>query len=229
MAHQPNLRRARLGSAPTQAGIWVDGLDAVTHRPATAVSRDGGRTWITHTFAGLPAVPPSLPEDVQKRGGKYVEGAKWYLPRIASYDGRTAYAMVLAYSADAPADRIAVFRTTDAGTTWTLTSNLSQRETLAYRGYATPDNAHVIQTLAPPPQLHLLVSTDGRSYAPRNVDGFAEEGSAWLSIGPGTPFLALSGGGFQASMSEDGLAWRTIWKISCIRDVPCASPSASPN
>jgi hypothetical protein len=28
--------------------LWVSGLDPATHRPAVAVSRDGGRTWTTH-------------------------------------------------------------------------------------------------------------------------------------------------------------------------------------
>lgn len=90
LATQPPLREATVFTGVTpQQGIWVSGTSA--GRPAVSVSRDGGRTWRTHTF------PP---------------GAADQPPVLATSDGRLAYFFTLS------GGRLREWRSTDSGGSW---------------------------------------------------------------------------------------------------------------
>jgi hypothetical protein len=102
----PPPKLAVVAATPPDAGIWVSGYarsdaqELVGEGSMVSVSRDGGRTWTSHTLS-----------EPLEEGGAYTNGSAV----IATADGRTVYA-VGRLGAD-----LRIHRSTDGGVTWAPT------------------------------------------------------------------------------------------------------------
>ena len=107
LANQPPLVEYETITVPLSAGVWLEGLDPTTRRPAVAVSRDGGATWVTSTFEAEKQIGDQLP--VRPGISR---------PDVRTADGQTAFAMFAA-----EAGPVRVYRTTDGGQSWQRTQS----------------------------------------------------------------------------------------------------------
>ncbi|GAB3142677.1 hypothetical protein GCM10027290_17660 [Micromonospora sonneratiae] len=194
LAKQPPLAEFELVEVPTKAGVWVQGYDPVTRRPAVAVSQDRGANWQVSVFgAEAPArsVGGSIPT--------------MYLPNVATTDGRTAYAIFIDGGRS-----VRVYRSTDAGRTWTRTNpgdRISQLPLAGPRSHVASDGSHVLVAQDPEAGYVLLASRDGRTYAPLEGTGLPVE----TTVSPGVAEIAEGRYYYltreQLYLSEDGMRW----------------------
>ncbi|GAB2944742.1 hypothetical protein GCM10027280_36900 [Micromonospora polyrhachis] len=198
LATQPPLVEFELVGTPAKAGVWVQGYDPATRRPAVAVSRDRGVTWEVSVFeAEAPA---------RAVGGLT---PAMYLPNVATTDGRTAYAVFID---DSRTQR--VYRSTDAGRTWARTNpdgRITQLSLAGPESYVTPDGSHVLTAQHPSAGYVLLASRDGRTYAPLADTGLppAITGSPGVGeIAEGRYFYLTRE---QLYLSDDGMRW---WPVA---------------
>jgi hypothetical protein len=190
LATQPDILVVDVTDAPGSAGVWISGYERDTHKPAVAVSHDGGKTWATHVFTEGTAPPTDGPGDVLPTG---------WAPDLATTDGQTAYAVLSDEN-----DHMRVYRSTNGGATWPL---LQETGTLPHwTAFVTPDGSHVALEQASP-GLRPWISRDGGPYV----------ASEFTGIPPfGVPPTPLDGGGFLAwtddylYASDDGLSWRRL-------------------
>jgi photosystem II stability/assembly factor-like uncharacterized protein len=151
LSTQPPLADFQIAYVPPSIGMWVQGYDPATHRPAVAVSHDRGRTWTVTVFTAESPAPVN--------GGST---AAMYQPAIATADGQTAYATILATN-DPTAH---LYRSTDGGGHWQRTnpdgplSGLSGETPLSF---VTADGAHVM-LLQDGDTFVFWISTDGKTY-----------------------------------------------------------------
>lgn len=118
------------GDVPAGAGIWASGYEEqrtvsggrlVGQGSAVAVSRDGGRTWDRHVFAGVLTAGDDVALD------------------IATRDGRTVYAVGRVGAA------LVVHRSADGGRTWRRTAGTAVVGERSVRASVRPDGALVVQ------------------------------------------------------------------------------------
>jgi hypothetical protein len=187
LANQPPLERAHLVDTPSDAGIWMDGLEPATGKPAVAVSRNGGRDWDTHVFAGeqTPVTRPTV--------------------NVATTDGRTVYAAIRLVD-----DQVHLYRSIDGGETWQLLNPDGQSTGAALVtgiGYVTADGAFVTM-YTEGDTFVLRVSTDGRTYRPLVAAG----GPPKITVPP----HAVDDGHYllyterAVYLSGDGRAWQQL-------------------
>ncbi|MEU6076720.1 hypothetical protein [Micromonospora sp. NPDC047074] len=118
------------GDVPAEAGIWASGYERqrtesggrlVGQGSAVAVSRDGGRTWERHVFAGALTAGDDVALDVATR------------------DGRTVYAVGRVGAA------LVVHRSADGGRTWRRTTGTAAVGERSVRASVRPDGTLVVQ------------------------------------------------------------------------------------
>ncbi|GAB3846917.1 WD40/YVTN/BNR-like repeat-containing protein [Dactylosporangium cerinum] len=218
LATQPDFFVNGPVDVPTTGGFWVTGRERDgEHRPAIAVSRDGGRTWATHVFtrAETGEAPSSM----------------FTFVRPASVDGVTGYAIM---PVEDPSDttgtgptsaatagmQTLVFRTVDAGKTW---QRVHPRQTLPRRyyqdgdSYVAADGSHVVLASNDPPFRWYASDDGGNSYRPVSQPGLGtsllhKNGARVIVAGPGA-YLAFDDGALY--QSADGLRWtRTVIRPS---------------
>ncbi|WP_327027982.1 glycoside hydrolase [Micromonospora sp. NBC_01740] len=120
---------ALVGDASAEAGIWASGYESETvmdgrlvgRGSAVAVSRDGGRTWHRHVFAGALTAGNDVALD------------------IATRDGRTVYAVGRVGAA------LVVHRSDDGGLTWQRTTGSATVGERSVQASVRPDGALVVQ------------------------------------------------------------------------------------
>jgi hypothetical protein len=157
LAHQPGLARFQLAQAPTGAGVWVQGYDPTTHRPAVAISRDRGATWAVSAFSAESPAPFGSERT-----------ATMYLPRIATADGQTAYAIFAGQEG-----RVRVYRSLDGGRTWRRTDHdghLGAASLAGPESFVSGDGGHVVP-VQPAGRYGYVSSRDGGDYVPQAVTG----------------------------------------------------------
>ncbi|MEU9508642.1 sialidase family protein [Micromonospora sp. NPDC048170] len=121
---------ALAGDVPAGAGIWASGYERqrttsggrlVGQGSAVAVSRDGGRTWERHVFAGALTAGEDVALDV------------------ATSDGRTVYAVGRVGAA------LVVHRSADGGRTWRRAAGTVAVGERSVRASVRPDGTLVVQ------------------------------------------------------------------------------------
>jgi hypothetical protein len=194
LATQPPLVEFSIITAPLGAGLWLEGLDPTTRRPAVVVSRDGGTSWVTSTFE---AEPP-LGDQAPIRPGIS-------RPEVRTADGQTAFAMF----ADGPGP-VRIYRTTDGGQSW-LRMNPDARSWDVPRGALSiviAGGRHVLvyrdDPLGP---TKLAESADGRVYQPFAPVGLPPVGIAPIAVDEN---LFLYRDYNTIYRSEDGVHWQPL-------------------
>jgi hypothetical protein len=197
LAHQPTGIEVPRGwvpiaDTPPSAGMWVQGRDPATRKPALAVSHDQGRTWTTHVFTeGLPA---------EERDGLT---PTMYQPTVVSTDGQTAYVLIYGDKRDRG------YRTTDGGAVWQRVPG-DYALGRPYSSFVAGDGSHVVLlTRRPGPEF--WASRDGHPYAPVTLTGFpmSAESPVVPRTGDRGRYLAWTSGPTAAIyISDDGWTWR---------------------
>jgi hypothetical protein len=191
---QPPVRRPVPAAVPATAGLWVQGLDQDSGRPATAVSHDGGRTWTGAVFDAEP-VPPGLP-------GEQVAGM--YLPTVATADGTVAYALFAGLPDQSPR----VYRSGDAGRNWQRVDN-GNPVPAPLAGPASvvlADGTHVVVTIAGT-GFQYQASPDGVAYRPVELTGLPPTDVVPRAV---TERFYLGRDGDALYTSADGRAWHRV-------------------
>ncbi|MEV4516289.1 sialidase family protein [Dactylosporangium sp. NPDC049525] len=190
--------------------LWVTGREPTgEHRPAVAVSSDGGRTWSAHVFTR--AETGEAPSDMYT----------FALP--ASTDGVTGYTII---STPDPTDstgvgpttratagiQTLVFRTGDGGLTWQRVHPSQTLPRRYYQGgdaYVAADGSHVVLASNDLPYRWYTSTDGGNSYHPANQPGLGgallhKDGARVLAAAPGV-YLAFDEDALY--QSADGLRW----------------------
>lgn len=209
LANQPPLLEARPAAMTSGAGLWVEGFDRATRRPAVAVSADRGRTWTTAVFAAEPAEPsePVMPSESAQSSAPATHPVRLRpmdLPSVTTADGRTAYALFIE-GADGPR----VYRSTDAGRTWTRTNGeqpLSDAPLATSQSWVTRDGAHVVLD-QPDGIARFLVSPDGRRYTPLRTTGLEAEAGDSMHVPAMAGNRYVYAGRDAVYLSDDGRRW----------------------
>ena len=195
LATQPPVVEYTLLIMPLGAGVWVEGLDPTTRRPATAVSHDGGASWAVSVFETEMAAPV----DQQPRAGMY-------MPDVTTADGQVAYAM---FATDPGPQRI--YRSTDGGRSWQRSNPDAKASDMppgAPWTFVLADGRHVLANQdADKGVLTLVSSTDGKTYRPLTLTGLPPMG---LTATPVNENLYLYQGYNAIYRSEDGLHWQPL-------------------
>ncbi|WP_326999834.1 glycoside hydrolase [Dactylosporangium sp. NBC_01737] len=210
LATQPDLDVDGIVGAYADGRLWVTGRERTgEHRPAVAVSRDGGRSWSAHVFTR--AETGESPSD------------QYSFVRPASTDGVTGYTII---STPDPTDstgvgpttratagiKTLVFRTGDGGLTWQAvhpSQTLPRRYYQDADAYVAADGSHVVLTSDNPPYTWYTSTDGGNSYHPANQPGLGgallhKDGARVLAAGPGA-YLAFDDEALY--QSADGLRW----------------------
>jgi len=181
LAHQPDIAVSQANAAPLADGSWwVSGIK--NGRQALAVSRDGGRSW---TSSLLPKV-----------GGEYL-----FTSGVTAAGGRL-WALAIGQLPNVKNGLLAVYRSLDAGRTWTLAFNEEagrEPRTVLGVGIATGRNLLVCDEGLPQ---HGWLLADGAT-------GFVETScpaTGWVQWGQ-AGYLIVQESGF--SFSADGITWLT--------------------
>jgi signal transduction histidine kinase len=193
LSSAPPLRAPVVNRVPSDAGLWVSGVDQAG-RPAVAASHDSGRTWTTFVFADLPEVTVD---------GGYA--ATIYLPEVVSADGATAYAVVFG------GQRWRTYRTDDGGASWVGTGVLDLRKSDAAGGglsFVTRDNVHMVATFGPAAVEYLAGGASRDTYRAIVVTGMPPDVVVSMSSGGG--YLAYSDR--EVYLSDDGWTWGRVWQ-----------------
>ncbi|MFC7550269.1 sialidase family protein [Plantactinospora sp. GCM10030261] len=158
LANQPPLRLLDLADVPASAGIWVQGFEPKTRKPAVAVSRDRGVTWAVSVFDAERSV--SLPTD----GTTPDIMAR---PNVATTDGTTAFAMFVGVPSD-----VRVYRSTDGGVGWQSVAAgvLGDTPLAGPESWVTADGSHVV-SIQPNGAYTFAASRDGGGYEAMTPDG----------------------------------------------------------
>ena len=182
---QPPLMLVYIVDTPASAGLWVSGYDHTTHKPALAVSRDGGQTWDSHVFDDR-SPPPDSPHGFIPTG---------WAASVATTDGQTAYAVFAG-------DRAKwVYRSTDGGLAWSLWQEQSGGPLTPFV-YATRDGELVTLDQADG-GFRAWISRDGGPYERVELSGLPPFGIQPMAVDGG--FLTWTDD--HIYRSEDGLTW----------------------
>jgi photosystem II stability/assembly factor-like uncharacterized protein len=187
---QPPLMAISVRPIPADLGIWVTGLDWITHRPAVSVSRDRGQTWTTALLPDLPSVTWPDPSAVAT---------------LDTADGRVAYVQA-EINGPGPTEQ-AVFRTADGGATWVRVDPTGRLRHGFKVSFVARDNRHVAIG-DPSPSATYVSSVDAGPY---------EDLSLPLPASAAAAIRVMRGGGYLTSspdaiyVSDNGLAWRCVW------------------
>ncbi|MGW4501599.1 WD40/YVTN/BNR-like repeat-containing protein [Micromonospora sp. NPDC004336] len=188
--HTSGLKLATLvDDVPPGAGIWVSGYEnedtngdgrLVGRGSAIAVSRDGGRTWTRHVFAG----PLTAGEDISLD--------------VATRDGRTVYAVGSIDGA------LVVHRSGDGGLTWRRAAGTADVGARPLRASVRADGTLLVQAglVAGDRPLMFGSGDGGQRFSPMEP----APGAAVVPVPGG---YTQSGGPHLAGMwwSADGVAW----------------------
>ena len=176
---------------PTSGGFWYTGLDPDTGIPTIAVSHDLGRSW--HA-AALPAPVATLT-------------AKRMIDlRVASFDGRIAYAIYRL-----PDGSSSVYRTGDGGITWVAVDPDGAIQDDPGFALVTPQGEHVVAnqvldgTVTPNPTY--VASPDGQAYTRVTLSGLPPNANPWMVDGGG--YFAFNSDGVY--LSADAFSWRQAY------------------
>jgi photosystem II stability/assembly factor-like uncharacterized protein len=208
LAQPRQLAMARLvGGLPPAAGLWVSGFTGTATTPVTTpqgkeqsvtgtgssveVSHDGGRTWRRSSF------PDNLDD-----------GDAFGAAAIASFDGRTAYAVGLA------GGTLLVYRTADGGQTWS-------RSPAQMR---VGDPTQVYASVRADGTLLVQLGTQATDHPAmyRSTDG--AQTLRPVPVGPGAAAVAVAGGYAQTGWPNSSGAWLSpdgaTWSYVAPPDLP---------
>jgi hypothetical protein len=182
---QPPLREPRPGVVATSGGrFWATGQEPASGKWAVSVTSDAGATWATNLL-DVPGTPAT--------------GDAWSVVE----HGGVMYATVTGALENGPSELLAVFRSTDAGVSWTRTwPSSSKTRLLNVTGdaIATSDGRLIVRTSADGP---FESSDGGRTFTP----------SSLRLLGT----VTWTRGGYLArhpenewDISQDGVTWRTF-------------------
>jgi len=208
LANQPPLLEYHL--LPTWDGkaVWVQGYDPASHRPAVAVSRDGGRSWTTGIFdteAQMPKIDAAKPAQLEQLS-------------VVTADARTAYAVFFTHGTRSSR----VYRSTDGGRTWARNGALppgwdlvvQHRDTykalyghtgVSSISFVTGDGAHVLLGTRDG-KAGYLGSRSGGAYTPVKPAGLPDPDGAQPEVVGDRAYLYQDGD--RLYLSADGLRWR---------------------
>jgi hypothetical protein len=185
LAKQPPVEVAYPPRPGAGTEIWVDGIDPASRRPAVAWSRDGGRSWSTHVFAGEPAADPDFnPPQAQ----------------IQTAGGPAVYVFLLSGRGEPSA-----YRSGDGGATWAALPDTG-------RGFGrwslvAADGAHVVADADNSGRYQ--ASRDGGPYEPVELTGLPPITAVPTTVTGGYVTTAESDPS-AFYLSTDGYAWRRI-------------------
>jgi hypothetical protein len=189
----PPPKLALVAATPPDAGIWVSGYaesdaqELVGEGSMVSVSRDGGRTWTSHTFS------ESLEEGGASTNGSVV---------VATADGRAVYA-VGRVGAD-----LRIHRSMDGGATWAPTGARTRIGTSALieaaagpdgtlemavwspgqdglQRYRSTDGGETVEKIGREPGAHARAVPGGLAEmygAPRGVIWLRPDGGGWTTV-----------------------------------------------
>ncbi|WP_329106177.1 glycoside hydrolase [Micromonospora sp. NBC_01699] len=194
LANQPPLTQYEKIAVPLSAGVWLEGLDPTTRRPAVAVSRDGGASWVTSIFEAEKQVGDQAPVRLGISR-----------PEVRTADGQTAFAMFAA-----GAGPVRIYRTTDGGQSWKRTNPDARSWDVPRtpRSLVVAGGRHVVIDRAEPTApIRLFESTDGRVYQPFAPVGLPPIGIAPIAVDKD---LFLYRDYNTIYRSEDGVHWQPL-------------------
>jgi hypothetical protein len=184
LASQPPIDVLRIDNRPADAGLWVQGIDRQTRKPALAVSHDQARTWTVKVFTEVDPVTT----DGDPIG--FIGAA--FLPDVNTADGQIAYVMLFKQD---DSDEPLIYRTGDGGGTWRL---IQQGKRVQPFSFVTRDGAHVFLEMSEVGNVVTVASRDGGPYQPAKITGIPGRGG--LADIP----VALGGGhGFLTKAHDD--------------------------
>lgn len=194
LATQPPLAEPTLLDVPMGAGIWVEGVDPTTRRPAIAVSHDGGASWELSVFDAEQVAPASD----QFRAGMY-------MAKVATADGKVAYATFVAGPGPAR-----IYRSTDGGRSWRHSNPDAKAGDMPaiWQTFALAGGRHVLATQdVEEGRVTFASSTDGKTYRPLTLAGLPP---VFSSPFPVDENLYLGWNDHGVYRSTDGLDWQPL-------------------
>ncbi|MFK3981768.1 WD40/YVTN/BNR-like repeat-containing protein [Micromonospora sp. NPDC050397] len=194
LATQPPLAEPTLLDVPMGAGVWVEGVDPTTRRPAIAVSHDGGASWALSVFDAELVTP----ESDQFRAGMY-------RPEVATADGKMAYATFVAGPVPAR-----IYRSADGGRSWRHSNPDAKAGDMPaiWQTFALADGRHVLATQdVGKGRVTFASSTDGKTYRPLTLTGLPPVFSPPFPVDEN---LYLGWNDHGVYRSTDGLNWQPL-------------------
>jgi hypothetical protein len=196
LATQPPIVSFWASGSQEAAGLWVTGWERGTFKPAVSISRDRGRTWTSHVFTELPALPSVNSKTPD-----------WFaVPRFASRDGLIGYVSVWQSSASRR-----IYRTPDGGARWRAIEAIGITDGSMY---VAADGAFVSKrttgSIETSPNLRYQKSVNGEPATPFQPAGLPPSVVGSPKVAPDGTVSVFEPATGTMYVSDDGLTYREL-------------------